>query len=189
MTKGKNLIVFEIAKRYVLNFLNLEIDSLKKGDKIKIIALEAKVENVKIDVPTLNFPIQLKGTVDRIDLCNGVTRIIDYKTGKVDQSKVSVIQWEDLLTDYDKYSKSFQVLMYVYMLLKDKKINLPVEAGIISFKNLSAGFIPFIKKESSHDRHKDSVITQETLNDFEIQLKNLILEIFDMDQDFIEKEL
>ncbi|MEL0645379.1 PD-(D/E)XK nuclease family protein [Olleya sp. Ti.3.14] len=189
MTKGKNLIVFEIAKRYVLNFLNLEIEALKKGDSIKIIALEAKVENVKINIDTLPFTIQLRGTVDRIDQCNGVVRIIDYKTGKVDQSKVSVINWDDLLTDYNKYSKSFQVLMYVYMLLKDKKINLPVEAGIISFKNLSAGFIPFIKKESSHDRNKDTLITQETLNEFEIQLKNLIIEIFNTDQDFIEKEL
>ncbi|MEM5540962.1 PD-(D/E)XK nuclease family protein [Olleya sp. AS48] len=189
MTKGKNLIVFEIAKRYVLNFLNLEIEALKKGDSIKIIALEAKVENVKLNIDTLPFTIQLRGTVDRIDHCNGVVRIIDYKTGKVDQSKVSVINWDDLLTDYNKYSKSFQVLMYVYMLLKDKKINLPVEAGIISFKNLSAGFIPFIKKESSHDRNKDTLITQDTLNEFEIQLKNLIIEIFNTDQDFIEKEL
>lgn len=189
MTKGKNLIVFEIAKRYVLNFLNLEIEALKKGDSIKIIALEAKVENVKINIDTLPFTIQLRGTVDRIDQCNGVVRIIDYKTGKVDQSKVSVINWDDLLTDYSKYSKSFQVLMYVYMLLKDKKINLPVEAGIISFKNLSAGFIPFIKKESSHDRNKDTLITQDTLNEFEIQLKNLIIEIFNTDQDFIENEL
>ncbi|MBD3862996.1 PD-(D/E)XK nuclease family protein [Olleya marilimosa] len=189
MTKGKNLIVFEIAKRYVLNFLNLEIEALKNGDVIKIIALEAKVENVKININTLPFPIQLRGTVDRIDECNGVIRIIDYKTGKVDQSKVSVINWDDLLSDYTKYSKSFQVLMYVYMLLKDKKINLPVEAGIISFKNLSAGFIPFVKKESSHDRNKDTSITQDTINEFEIQLKNLILEIFDKDQDFIEKEL
>ncbi|MEQ3663872.1 PD-(D/E)XK nuclease family protein [Olleya sp.] len=189
MTKGKNLIVFEIAKRYVLNFLNLEIEALKKGDSIKIIALEAKVENVKLNIDTLPFTIQLRGTVDRIDQCNGVVRIIDYKTGKVDQSKVSVINWDDLLTDYNKNSKSFQVLMYVYMLLKDKKINLPVEAGIISFKNLSAGFIPFIKKESSHDRNKDTLITQDTLNEFEIQLKNLIIEIFNTDQDFIEKEL
>ncbi len=189
MTKGKNLIVFEIAKRYVLNFLNLEIKNIKKGDSIKIIALEAKVENVNIKIETLDFPIQLKGTVDRIDQCNGVTRIIDYKTGKVDQAKVSVINWDDLLTDYDKYSKSFQVLLYAYMLQKDKKINLPIQAGIISFKNLSAGFIPFTKKESSHSKTKDTLINQDTLNEFEVQVKALIIDIFNPEIDFIEKEL
>ena len=43
ITKGKNLIVFEIAKRYVSNFLNLEIEDLKHGNQIKIIAIE--IEN------------------------------------------------------------------------------------------------------------------------------------------------
>lgn len=188
MTKGKNLIVFEIAKRYVLNFLNIEIENLKKGDTIKIIALEAKVDNVNIKIDDLDFPIQLKGTVDRIDQCNGVTRIIDYKTGKVEQSKVAVTNWEDILTDYDKYSKSFQVLMYAYMLQKDKKIDLPIEAGIISFKNLNAGFIPFTKKETG-SKTKDTLISQDTLNDFEIQLKTLIIDIFNSNIDFTEKEL
>ena len=189
MTKGKNLIVFEIAKRYVLNFINLEIEALKKGNKIKIIDLEAKIENVPLQIDGLDFPIKLKGTVDRIDQFNGNTRVIDYKTGKVDQSKVTVVDWENLLTDYDKYSKSFQVLMYAYMLKKDKRLKLPVEAGIISFKNLSDGFISFVKKESTYSRDKDTSITQETLNDFEIQLKKLIIEICNPEIDFIEKEL
>ena len=189
MTKGKNLIVFEIAKRYVLNFLNLEIDTLKKGNAIKIISLEAKTENISVQIDGLDFPIQLRGTVDRIDEFNGVTRIIDYKTGKVDQSKVSVIEWDKLITDYDKYSKSFQVLMYAYMLHKKNLTNLPLEAGIISFKNLSEGFIKFTKKESSHSKNKDTLITEETLKEFEIQLKNLILDIFNSEIDFIEKEV
>ncbi len=32
----------------------------------------------------LDYPVFLKGTVDRVDECDGVLRIIDYKTGKVD---------------------------------------------------------------------------------------------------------
>ncbi|MGB6269202.1 MAG: PD-(D/E)XK nuclease family protein [Olleya sp.] len=189
MSKGKNLIVFEIAKRYVHNFLNLEIKSLEKGNTIKIIALEAKVEHVSIQIEGLNFPIQLKGTVDRIDEFNGTTRIIDYKTGKVDQSKVSIVNWEDLLTDYTKYSKSFQVLMYAYILQKAKLVSLPLEAGIISFKNLGLGFIPFTKKTSSHSINNDTLITKEMLDLFEIELKNLILEICNPEINFIEKEL
>ncbi|WP_397364034.1 PD-(D/E)XK nuclease family protein [Olleya sp. R77988] len=189
MTKGKNLIVFEIAKRYVLNFLNLEIKALKEGHKIKIIALEAKIENISIEIESLDFPVQLKGTVDRIDQYNGTTRIIDYKTGQVDQSKVTVVNWEDILTDYNKYSKSFQVLMYAYMLKKAKKVSLPLEAGIISFKNLGAGFISFGKKESTHSRNRETLINEDTLNQFEIQLKNIILEICNPNVDFIEKEL
>ena len=189
ITKGKNLIVFEIAKRYVLNFLNYEIDAIKSGNEIKIIALEEKIEGIKINIEGLNFDIDLKGTVDRIDTCNGMTRIIDYKTGKVEQTNVTVVNWEDLPTDYKKYSKSFQVLMYAYMLSKKTALKFPVEAGIISFKNLSEGFIKFAKKEKPGNSKKDTNITEDTLSNFEVELKKLITEICNPNIPFTEKEV
>lgn len=189
ITKGKNLIVFEVAKRYVLNFLNFEIEAIKSGNEIKIIALEEKIDDVKISIEGLNFDIHLKGTVDRIDLCNGVTRIIDYKTGKVEQTNVTVVNWEDLASDYKKYSKSFQVLMYAYMLSKKMALKFPVEAGIISFKNLSEGFIKFAKKEKAGNSKKDTNITEDTLSDFEVELKKLITEICNPNISFTEKEV
>ncbi|MCF7559493.1 PD-(D/E)XK nuclease family protein [Sabulilitoribacter multivorans] len=188
ITKGKNLIIFEIAKRYVSNFLDLEINSLKEGNKIKIIAIEAENE-VSINIPELNFPVRLKGKVDRVEEYNGTTRIIDYKTGGVQQNEVEIVNWEDLNTDYKKYSKSFQVLAYAYMMLASKQIELPVEAGIISFKNLSSGLLKFGKKDSTFSRNKDQLITQETIENFLVQLKALIIEICNPEMDFIEKEV
>jgi len=187
-TKGKNLIIFEIAQRYISNFLNSEIESLKAGNKIKIIAIEAG-ETIDITIEGLNFPIKLTGKIDRIDSFNGVTRVIDYKSGKVEQNKVEIVDWENLTTDYDKYSKSFQILCYAYMMHQKNSIELPIEAGIISFKNLSAGFLKFGKKESSRSKTKQQLITDDTLTHFETELKKLILEICNPDIDFIEKEL
>jgi len=188
LTKGKNLIVFEIAKRYLKNFLELEIEDLKNGNEIKIIAIETE-NKVRLQIDEINFPIYLTGKVDRVDLFNGTTRIIDYKSGKVDSNKVSVINWEDITTDYDKFSKSFQILTYAYSMVKEGKVNLPLEAGIISFKNLSAGFLKFNKKKSSHDRNKITLISEDTLQYFEIELKKLIREICNLDMNFIEKEI
>lgn len=188
ITKGKNLIIYEIAKRYVSNFLNFELQNIKNGDQIKIIALEQK-NKIQIDVPNINFPVTLTGTVDRIDECNGTLRVIDYKSGKVDQGKVEIVNWEDINTDYTKYSKSFQVLMYAYMMYHNQPINQPIEAGIISFKNLKGGFLKFAKKEAARSRTKDTLITSETLAEFEIQLHTLIQEICNPNIDFIEKEV
>src|SRR5690606_22462609 len=95
---------------------------------------------IPIQIPELNFPVYLKGTVDRVDNYNGTIRIIDYKTGKVEQNKVEIVEWEDMTTDYDKYSKSFQVLTYAYMLNELEAFSGSVEGGIISFKNLQGDY-------------------------------------------------
>lgn len=187
ISTGKNLIIFEIAKRYISNFLDAELTTIKSGKQLKILAIETKNE-VEIDIPELDFTVRLKGKVDRVDNLNGVTRIIDYKSGKIEKKKVEIVDWNDITTDYNKYSKSFQVLTYAYMMHKENKVSLPLEAGIISFKNLQSGFMKFGKKDS--DRGKaDSVITTEVLSEFEKELKKLIIEICNPELNFIEKEI
>ncbi|WP_053976728.1 PD-(D/E)XK nuclease family protein [Mangrovimonas xylaniphaga] len=190
ISTGKNLIIFEVAKRYVWNTINLELNELRLGNEIKIIALEKGFRTL-LDIPELDFPVYLTGKVDRIDEYNGITRIIDYKSGKVDQSKVEVVEWEDLTTDYDKYSKSFQVLTYALMMHSVPEMKTEnLEAGIISFKNLNAGFLKFAKKDKPGAyAKKDQLITSETLENFSEVLKNLILEICNPDIDFIEREV
>ena len=186
---GKNLIVFEIAKRYVFNFINKELEALKNGNTIKIIALEENI-STELSFSEFNFPVKLKGVVDRIDEFNGVLRVIDYKSGKVLQNQVEIADWDDLLIDYNKYSKCFQVLCYAYMLNSKKEFSAPFEGGIISFKNLQGDyFLKFSKKESINSRTKDKLITQETLDYFYVQLKKLILEICNPNISFTEKPI
>lgn len=187
-SKGKNLIVFEIAQRYIQNFLDLEIKTINSGKTIKILAIEID-ESVEIKIENIDYPIVLKGKVDRIDQFNGVTRVIDYKSGKVEQNKVEIVNWEDITTDYNKYSKSFQILCYAYMMYVNRKIELPIEAGIISFKNLNSGFLKFGTKPSTYSKKKNQTISIDTINAFEVELKRLILEILNPNIDFIEKEL
>lgn len=187
ISKGKNLIIFEIAKRYILNFLNIEIKELKDGNEIRIIHIEAN-NTVVLHIPELEFPVKLRGKVDRVDTYNGMLRIIDYKTGGVQPNQVEIIDWKTITTDYKKYSKSFQILTYAYMMYTSNQVSLPIEAGIISFKNLNAGLLKFSKKESIRGK-KDTLITKETLQEFEIELKTLILEICNPNIDFIEKDI
>ncbi len=53
---------------------------INKGDQIKIEAIESKIV-AEVNIPELQTPIQIIGTIDRVDSCNGIQRIIDYKTG------------------------------------------------------------------------------------------------------------
>jgi ATP-dependent helicase/DNAse subunit B len=144
----------------------------------------------ELKISGLDFPVHITGKVDRIDEVDGVIRIIDYKTGKVEQKKVELVNWEDITTDYTKFSKPFQILTYAYMIMQEQQFEQPVEAGIISFKNLNAGFLKFSKKDKEgRGAKKDSIITQETLTDFSVELERLILEICNLNIPFTEKEV
>jgi ATP-dependent helicase/nuclease subunit B len=182
---GKNKIIFEIAKRYVYNFLKMELHEIQQGNEIIIKSLENKLETL-FNLPELGFQVKLKGTVDRIDTFNGTTRIIDYKTGLVKQTDLNLSDWETLFSDYDKHSKKIQVLAYATMSESSLDIG-NTQAGIISFRNLSAGFMPFINKTGTEDNPE--VIGNKSLVDFKTELKKIIVEICNPDLPFTEKDI
>ena len=114
-------------------------------------------------------------------------RIIDYKTGKVEQSHLNIVDWDDVTTDY-KYSKIIQVLAYAYMMNASAPFKF-AEAGIISFKNLKGGFLKFTKKDAPRSKSGVSLVSDEIFEDYLIQLKKLILEICNPKIPFTEKEV
>ena len=179
--KGRNLLAFEVAKRNVFNFLKLELDLIKNGDAVKILYLEKKCEAV-LTHPNLPFPVKIGGKVDRIEERNGVIRIIDYKTGKVEKKNLVLKSWDKLTEDL-KNDKIIQILAYVFM-FKNEIQGKPIQAGIISFKNLKSGFFPFEFKEGKEGK---TIIDDEVMNAFLEQIVLLLNEILDQKIPFIEK--
>ncbi|URM37614.1 PD-(D/E)XK nuclease family protein [Flavobacterium anhuiense] len=179
--KGRNLLAFEVAKRNVSNFLKMELESVKNNEAIQIIALEQTFERQFVH-PKLPFPVLIKGNVDRIERRDGKIRIIDYKTGKVEKSNVVLKTWEGLTQEL-KNDKIIQVLAYAFMYEKEAG-ELPIEVGIISFKNLKSGFLPFGFKE---EKDLNVLITSQILNSYLEEIANLLAEIFDSNVPFEEK--
>ena len=175
ITKGKFLLVNNVIIKYLQNFLSLEEKHAEKHE-IKILALEQKYET-QLTIPELDFPIKLKGTLDRIDEMDGIPRIVDYKTGRVEPKHVKITNWEDLTSNYDK-SKAFQLLCYGFLYANEHWEN-SMKAGIYSFKNLKQGFLTFNTSNSSF-------IEADTHSLFESYLKKLILEICDVNIPFTE---
>lgn len=176
---GKNLIIYEVAQRYVRNFLNSQIDLLQKDNSIEIWIIEEFLQK-KITVEGLDFPVSLKGKVDRVERFNDKLRVVDYKTGMVAKANLKLKDWDSLITDYDS-SKAFQVLTYAYLINETLPDN-EFEAGIISLRQLSSGFLHF--KED-----KSSKIDAETLTLYENAVKKLIAEIANPAIPFKEKEV
>ena len=180
--KGKNLIIFEVAKYFILNFINYEMDDIKKGNVIKILNIESRLAS-DFPINDIDVDTKIKGKVDRIDEYNGTLRIIDYKTGVVEPRDLEIGDWGDLTLDY-KYSKVIQVLSYAFMVNKTACYE-KIEAGIISFKRLKKGFIKFTQK----GKPKQNNITQEILDSYTTELKKLILEISNKEIPFKEKNV
>jgi len=184
ISTGKNRLIFEVANRFVSNFLLKEKELLKdKKNKLKIIATEENL-SAEITIEGIDFPVKLHGQVDRVDELNGVLRIIDYKTGMVSSTNLRVPEFENLRDE--KHLKAIQVLLYAYLFTKSKNYNFtqPLEAGIYSFKNLNSGFLPI---DFALPRKKpETSITAEKLEEFITELKIYIQEIYNPEIDFIE---
>jgi len=179
--KGKNLLAFEVAKRNVFNFLNEEKKLIENGDAVKVLALEISL-NQMLEDERLPYSVKIAGNVDRIEQRNGKIRIIDYKTGKVELRSVQLKDWNGLTLDI-KNDKIIQLLCYAFM-YEQQTNGMEMEAGIISFKNMRAGFLPFGIKE---DKNVDMVITPDVLDAFKTEVVSLINEILDVEIPFEEK--
>ena len=186
ITEGKNLVIFEVAKRYIYNFLKSEQRLLNSGAELEIVAIEQNLKTTVV-IPELNFPVCIKGKVDRVDKLNGQLRIIDYKTGNVLKSHVEIADWQLLISEY-KYSKAFQVLTYAYLHSQNLYKENAFEAGIISFKNLKGGFLKFGTKVMG-SRNKEHSIDKNVFENYLHELKRLIIEICNPTIPFEEKEI
>lgn len=185
LTEGKNLIIYEVAQRYLQNFLQKEKQGVKHHD-LKIIQIEDKKLKEPLKIDQFNFPIYIRGKVDRVDEIDGYRRVVDYKTGNVERRELNLYDWDKLTEDY-KYAKAFQVLSYTSMIAQNKR-DFKAQGGIISLKKLSEDFMPFAQKESSRKKG----ITQidgNVLRVFHRELRKLIGELFDPEIPFVEKEV
>ena len=184
ISTGKNRLIFEVANRFVYNFLNQELKLVSnKKNQLKIIATEEDLASV-IQVDGLDFPIKIHGKVDRVDELNGVTRIIDYKTGLVKNTELKISDFSNLRDD--KHHKAIQVLLYAFLFTKSKNYNKnkKLTAGIFSFKNLNSKFLSV--DFAAFRKPSETNITQDKLEEFLSELKTYIVEIYNKEISFLE---
>ncbi|MCR4847313.1 MAG: PD-(D/E)XK nuclease family protein [Bacteroidales bacterium] len=95
------------------NFLRYQKKELSSHE-ISIIGLERLLTTtVEVD----GISCKISGTADRIDCCDGVFRIIDYKTGEIDERELKVPGKVETLRDIPE--KAMQLLIYKYLYLKN----------------------------------------------------------------------
>ncbi|ARN78362.1 hypothetical protein BST97_10390 [Nonlabens spongiae] len=183
---GRNRIIYEVSDSFLSKMITMDHDLVKEGRELIILSTERHL-STQIEVSQIGV-VKLHGTVDRIDKLDGVLRIIDYKSGKVEKGNLGLDPggYDLLLEDYGK-SKAFQILMYSYLYLTNEPDQDEVTAGMISFKNFQSGFLSFSLKHKN--RYHDEPVTRDILEKFQEQLQNLLIELFDPEKPLEEKEV
>jgi CRISPR/Cas system-associated exonuclease Cas4 (RecB family) len=144
---GKNRLSYEMAIEITKNVLERELEFIKGlTEPLYIEQIEAEM-HTEIEVPFENGTriLHFKGYIDRIDRIGKRYRVIDYKTGKVNQEQV-VYQTSNkgLIPSFLKSKHAFQLALYC-MFFKDKYGVMPDEAKITSLINVNEDFFLSVK--------------------------------------------
>ena len=185
---GKNFLMLHAAESTIKSFL-IQEKELTKEFPIEIIGLE---KNAEVDFPiTINnelIKVKLKGKIDRVDRVNGKLRIIDYKTGIVDQNKLTLKNLDNICENVN-YDKAFQLLLYSIMMEQEIEKNTDFTCGIISFKKLKSGLLELLFTNGKKGANKETWSpTKEERDEFKEKLTELIQNIFDKTEKLIHKE-
>ncbi len=173
---GFNYLSEVMINDLINNFINYEKKFLQ-NNKIEIIGLEKKLHHTfDIDKDT---KVNLIGFADRIDLVNEkVIRILDYKSGSVDNKDVVISKKANSLSDLS--DKSLQLLIYKYLYKKmNQDTEKIIEPAIISLLKMNEVILPLNNSSDTFD--DDNFI--DTCDEMFLNLFN---EILDVNVDFTQ---
>ncbi len=188
LIEENNILINSIVNNYIKNFILWEEKTFHQGHKIFIKELESSVSTV-LDIGC-NKKVNLYGIIDRIDECDGITRIIDYKIGisKINKIYISLNKREKIFQD-PYYANIMQLLIYMYLWFKSfhgYKKNPPIIALVspekhkknsiltipinffhqITYENYVKEFLPYLINRIYEILDPETPIEEKKFNDF-----------------------
>ena len=175
MNSGRNILIYNVARRYVQRFVKKDGAHLRKEPRV----LEGTEHKVHAILNLARSEVRIKGSIDRIDKGEEMLRIIDYKTGTVRQGDLKLKSWESVLEDV-KFAKALQVLVYAWIYRKQSGQKVAITPGIISLKSANGRFMPVVFPENTGQ--------EEAFLHTEALLRQLVSEILDEGSPFVQTE-
>ncbi|MBO3696959.1 PD-(D/E)XK nuclease family protein [Roseivirga sp. E12] len=175
--EGRDLVTKRVMEQMVLKVLDLDI----KQAPFKMVGLERNDFQYFVSLPT-GERVKIGGTIDRIDEKDGVTQIIDYKTGKVKlssmtQLKLAAEEYTQAYFENSDLKSGFQG--YLYALLTRGHLSDQVRIGILSMRHLSQG---------TQWLRAGQLVPEEVIESFDTKLKAMVHEIYDPNIPFNQTE-
>ncbi len=183
--KGRNVILAEVVKKYVLQVLRMDEDRAP----FEIVALEGTHEDGykfqwPINVNGDQLIINLKGIIDRIDRKDGQIRILDYKSGKDSRELKSLDSLFDA-TDDKRNKAAFQLLFYTLLYQHKHGDQEPVSPGLYNIREMFGDAFDTRLQLKDHGPIED---IRPWLDSYRGKLDELLIEIFDRQTTFTQTE-
>lgn len=127
--EGKTLLIYTTVSEYIRNLLEVDLSAAP----LFLHDLEKEcATSLEVDVDGEMRTLRIGGKVDRIDEQLGVVRVVDYKTGSLEQAALGMSAIEELFArDAKKVKKeALQSLLYGYILRRSLFMGSPVQAVI-----------------------------------------------------------
>jgi ATP-dependent exoDNAse (exonuclease V) beta subunit len=179
---GNELIARNVLMVYLIRILNTD----KALAPLNILNLEDSFSFfLSLQLKESRIEILTGGKIDRIDTVNGMTRIVDYKTGSVSESVSTV---NDLFVDDRKKDSDgwLQTLLYCEAYLAVNPGNV-VRPSVYKIKKLNGQLLNDKLKLKTGSRIETVIDNYATVREeFLIGLKGLITTIFGEDEPFIK---
>jgi hypothetical protein len=162
---GINYLSKEIAITQIEKVIMSDIRDLESGSTIELLGTELRLNTpFPYQMGSRKIQINLNGTIDRVDCRNGIIRLIDYKTGNVNETSVNPLDLTAEASATNSISLQLAFYSYIYGKLNpDAEIN----SWIVAVKNS--------KQLHYHGRIKNSTSSGvEFRTSFELYLSNII---------------
>ncbi len=181
--KGKNLIVFDIIKKYLIKMLQLDVLQAP----FLIVGLE---KNLYSDIEFVqngkNYSVTLGGQIDRLDRTAEGLRIIDYKTGS-DNLRFKLVSEVFESEKISEYKAVLQTMIYAYVCTQYYPKEAKVIAGVYKVKDFfKAGFQYKISSKEADGFAESNFIKIEA--EVKAGIQKLLSELFDFDTPFNQTE-
>lgn len=164
---GKNLLSYEMAMEITKNVLIKEKEFLSNtSEPVFIEQVEAAMKTeIEVNVNGQLKKIKFKGYIDRIDRIGDKYRVIDYKSGKVNDDDVKFNLLEDgLKQSFKKTKHALQLTLYC-LFFKEKYNCFPDQAIIMSLVKSDKLFVLSYEKEIEGMTHVFKDLVEELLNE------------------------
>jgi ATP-dependent helicase/DNAse subunit B len=165
-----------VAQRLTSNYFDAEQRFLSECEESFFLTDVERSLNYSLNVDGIDF--NLFGNVDRVDRVGDSIRIIDYKSGMVEQKDLTFKSFEELREE-PKKAKAFQLMTYAYLYSKSiSQDDTSFKAANYSLRNLEDGLI--YVEQNKTPLKMDALV----LDKFENELKTLLSTILQDDTVF-----